>query len=140
MSGRLSTEDMFAVQEVLALYNWHFDAGDGDSWASLWTEDGEFGRGGESVPTQGRKALAALVKGAFETYGGGIRHHTTDIIAAYDGDQDTVQAKAHLLVTHWGDKAKFFGATHAKLKLVRTSEGWKIRSNTISITPADNPA
>lgn len=134
MPGRLSAEDMLAIQEVIALYNWHFDAGKGDDWASLWTEDGEF-IAGDNV-TRGRRDLATLVTNAFKTYGDGIRHNTTDIIAEYGDGPGIVHAKAHLLVTLWTDKPSFFGATHAELTLVRQHGEWKLRSNRITIRRA----
>ena len=131
MAGRLNVDDMQAVQEVLARYNWAFDAGNGEEWAALFTPDGSLTGGAK--PAHGTAELIAAVTGSFQHFSGGIRHHLTDLVAEYAGDRNTVHAKGCNLVTNWQDGGKLFGLALADLVLVRRDGEWKIKSNQLTL-------
>ncbi len=60
---KLSAEDRLEIHALLTKYHWAADAIDGDGWADMFTEDGEYEVG--QVKTKGRENLKALPKNAF---------------------------------------------------------------------------
>jgi uncharacterized protein (TIGR02246 family) len=54
----LSTDDLFAIQQLYARYNHAIDFGDPDGWAACFVEDGVFTAPGADVT--GRNALLAF--------------------------------------------------------------------------------
>lgn len=124
---RLTTEDMLAIQDLFARYNWYFDGGDAELWAGLWAEDGTFDNGGSA--TQGHSALRALAKGSYDAFDGGIRHHMTDLLAEYGETRDEVRAKLCNLLTNWQSGGQLFGVITCDVTLTRDGDDWKIRNS-----------
>ncbi len=130
MAGKLSTEDFLAIQDVMARYNWTFDAGDGAGYAALWTADGELKS--KAVAT-GTAELAAACNGSFQALKGGTRHHMTDLYGDYGDDKDTIIAQGCNLVTDWNQGGKLFGLALSDLVFKRVNGTWKLRSNKITL-------
>ena len=66
------TEDREAIEALMWKYARALDTGNGEAYAALYTEDGQFGVGDNAV--KGREALRALVGGG----GGRLLHMTAD--------------------------------------------------------------
>jgi hypothetical protein len=133
MAGRLTTEDFLAIQEVMARYNWAFDAGDGDTWAKLWTADGELK---SAAVATGHAALAEACKGSFKMLHGATRHHMTDLFGEYGTDKSTINAKGCNLVTDWHQGGKMFGLALSDLVFSKVGGEWKLKSNHITLKKA----
>ena len=79
----LSTDDVVAIQQLVARYNFAVDGGDPDAFAGTFTPDGEFGAGGQVM--RGHDELRAFVVGR-----AGIaprRHLVSSIVVDGDGDR-----------------------------------------------------
>lgn len=112
-----------ALEDLLARYCWAFDAGDGDAYVALWTEDGVLT--GFGPPSVGHVALKQAVAQSYEQLGGKTRHHMTNLVMEYDGE-DQVRIKGYNLVTNWAEKPALFAMVEQGLTCRRIDGGWKI--------------
>lgn len=88
------TEDVVAIQQLIARYAHALDGGDGKAWAATFTEDGAFQFvGGNRVV--GREQIAALVRPGRKPYES--RHNVQSPWIEVNGDTATL--KAYLVVT-----------------------------------------
>jgi hypothetical protein len=134
MAGKLSTEDKLEILDLIARYNQAFDSGNGEAYAALWTADGELK--GMPQPCKGSEALKGLVAGSFQHFKGGVRHHTTDVVAEYGNDKNTINLKAYTLVTNWSDGGKIFALAEPEQVLVKDGGSWKIKTSKLNMRPA----
>lgn len=79
--------DVHEIREVSARYNRYADACDGQKFASLFTEDGEFDIVGART-FKGRAEIGAVADGSH-----GILHLAVDSIVEVDGDRATQSSK-----------------------------------------------
>ncbi|EXJ83037.1 hypothetical protein A1O3_06854 [Capronia epimyces CBS 606.96] len=84
--------DTQAIRDISALYNRYADAADGDKFAALWTEDGEFEIVGDKV-YRGREEIAFACRAATE-----VLHFAVDSQVKIDGDKAEQASK--LLLCH----------------------------------------
>jgi uncharacterized protein (TIGR02246 family) len=85
----LTTDDVVAIEQLVAKYNHAIDSGDGSTFASTFTEDGVLEAVGAS--TAGREALEKFANG----FGGTPmtpRHVATNILVDGEGDKATLRA------------------------------------------------
>jgi uncharacterized protein (TIGR02246 family) len=87
----LPADDVLAIQKLLADYNHAVDAGDGATFAGLFTEDGSLDSG--FGVTEGRAALAEFAA-AVPVMVPGTRHLITNL--SIDGDGDGATTKVYL--------------------------------------------
>jgi uncharacterized protein (TIGR02246 family) len=116
--------DRDAISQILARYCWAFDAGDGDAYAALWTEDGVLS--GFGAPSVGHAALKQAVAQSFEQLGGKTRHHLHNVVMAYAGLGDEVRVEGYNLVTNWAEMPSLFAMVESRFVLRREGETWKI--------------
>jgi ketosteroid isomerase-like protein len=126
--------DYVAIRELSGRYVRFADEGDGEGYASLYTEDGEFvAIGGRLL--KGRAAIAAYVSTVKN-----VIHTTTDPLVEINGD--TARQTSRLVAFYRkpdGTGVRFSTTGWYTDELVRTSEGWKIRSRRVdldSVVPA----
>jgi len=131
MAGALTTEDRLAVLDLMARYNWAFDSGDGKAYAALWVADGVLTGG--AAPAKGHGELEALVVGSHAHFKGGVRHHTTDVVAEYGSDKNTINAKSYTLVTDWANGGKIFALAQPESVWVREGSTWKIKAINLNL-------
>ena len=117
----LSSDDVVAIQQLVARYNFAVDGGDPDAFAGTFTPDGEFGAGGQVM--RGHDELRAFVVGR-----AGIaprRHLVSSILV--DGDGDRASLRAYLQVVAMGDDGSLQVAVQGTYddELVRTADGWR---------------
>ena len=125
----VSTDDFVSVSDFLGRYCWLVDAGDAESWAALWAEDGVFtGVGPE--PIVGREALMAIPRGVKTRSGGKLRHLIGNLHCDYaDGARDRIVARYYNLVTTWGSGGALAGMALSTVRLARAAGGWSILRN-----------
>jgi uncharacterized protein (TIGR02246 family) len=122
----IDSSDQNVIDDVLARYGWAFDSGDGDAYAALFREDGVLTGFGE--PIRGQAALAATVVATPAQTKGKWRHHLTNLVCDYAGDdRDRVTARGYQLVTDWNTApGKPHMMVEARWDLVRAGEAWRI--------------
>jgi hypothetical protein len=114
---KLATEDRLDILDLLARYCWLVDAGDGDGWADLWTEDGKFT--GIPTPLQGRDQLRKLPTGK-------LRHIITNIVIAGATD-GAATAKGYSTIYDFRT-GQLVGGGLVSYTLVRLRGEWKIKA------------
>ncbi|MEE8422019.1 MAG: nuclear transport factor 2 family protein [Dehalococcoidia bacterium] len=87
----LPTDDIVAIQQLVARYNHAIDGGDAEGWANCFTAEASFQISGRE-PTVGREALAEIVRRRAD----GSRHVTTNMLI--EGDGGTATMRAYLTV------------------------------------------
>lgn len=123
--------DIHEIREISVKYNRYADNADGDSFAALWVEDGEFDIVGDKV-YRGHEEIAFACRAAQE-----VLHFAVDSQIEVDGD--TATQKSKLLLYHLSTDRKsldFACTTTISDKFVRIKgQGWKIkyRSSTIDL-------
>jgi len=122
--------DRDAIADLLARYCWAFDAGDGDAYVALWTDDGELSGFGD--PSRGHEALKAAVAQSYEQLGGKTRHHLHNVVMEYDGGPDTVRVKGYNLVTNWAETPALFAMVEQSFRFSRVGGEWKISAVDLS--------
>jgi len=122
----LTSDDRTAIQDLLARYCWHFDEGESDAWADLWTADGVFT--GIPDPARGREALRQLSAGFHAMFAGRMRHQIFNVAADPGPDADQAEVRAYSLLCDWRDSGKLFAFAKLALRLRRMSGAWKIES------------
>ena len=122
MEDRLQRlEDLEAIRNLVAKYNFAFDTQDVDTYLTCWIEDGFVERRNSKPSCRGHAQLAALVRD-FPVKG---RHISTDLVITLDGDQATM--KHYLLYLDMGPpcEVSMFGVWNDTV--VRTADGWKYK-------------
>lgn len=132
---RVSTEDWVAIADLMGEYCWRVDEGDGDGWAGLFTEDGEFA-GFTPEPLKGRAQLREIPVNAYRDYGEGqMRHVVANLTCRYGETRDVVNARLYNYVSVWGGQpaAGNFVMALCHVTLVRSGDGWLIRKNDVKL-------
>jgi ketosteroid isomerase-like protein len=119
----LATDDILAIQKLIADYNHMVDAGEGDAFAALFTDDGSLDTGFNVVKGSTElRDFAAFVP----SMAPGARHMVTNV--SIDGDG--AEATARLYLQMWQTAG---GAVDTKLvisgryedTLRRDDDGWR---------------
>lgn len=136
LEERLSrAEDELAIARLLASYGPLVDAGEAESVAQLWTEDGVYDV--DEGHMAGRGQLVAMVRSRAHQgwISGGCAHFLGPAHVTLHGD--TAVAVCHSLMVvnsggEFGSDASFGvrRATAHHFDLVRTDEGWRIARRT----------
>lgn len=114
------------IHELYARYAHSFDAGDGEGYAAVFTDDGVFSLGAER-DVRGAVELAAFV-GERGDATPGITHHTTNILL--DETADGVRGAAYVIVlrTSPGEPLRFRNMGRYDDDIVRQPDGtWRFR-------------
>ena len=122
----LTSDDRSAIQDLLARYCWHFDEGEGDAWADLWTVDGSFT--GIPDPAHGRETLRQLPAGFHGMFAGRMRHQIVNVAADPGPAADQAEVRAYSLLSDWREAGKLFAFAKLSMQLRRVSGAWKIQS------------
>lgn len=87
--SRPPLEDRFGILDLFAEYCWSFDCQDAASYASLFTEDGEFQTVGSGA--RGRANIAAYIPTLWAQHGDEIwQHHADQLLFFGKGNSYTV--------------------------------------------------
>jgi uncharacterized protein (TIGR02246 family) len=115
------TDDIVAIQQLLARYNTAADLGDGEGFAATFTEDG-VSAAGDTVTT-GRVALAERGSGVPQRTPG-IHHWVNNHVINVDGDDATATVYVMVVVTGAGGP-KIVASGRYSDQMRRTAEGWR---------------
>lgn len=97
--------DVHAIRDISVLYNRYADAADGDAFASLWVEDGEFDIAGDKI-YKGREEIATACRAAEE-----VIHIATDSQITIEKDSASQISKLILFHLSKDKKSQEFAAT-----------------------------
>jgi uncharacterized protein (TIGR02246 family) len=114
--------DIHEIRQVSVRYNRYADASDGEHFAALFTEDGEFDIVGNQT-YHGRKEIASVCNGSI-----GIVHLAVDSIVEVDGDHATQTSK--LIIGKIADDKSsmdLIGTTTMRDQFVRQGGQWLIK-------------
>lgn len=135
----LSADDQLAIHQLLARYNFAIDFGDIDGWAATFTPDGVFECVGvaEGSPLGGRHAGTEALKAYATThYGlnqGRARHWNWNLLIDGDGDDATMRCYLGAYSAGQGDSAALRATGVYDDVLVRTPDGWRFASRTVTV-------
>ena len=115
-----TTDDIVAIQQLLARLNTAVDSGNGEAYAAGFTEDGEAVNGARV--TKGREALAALAATVASNVPG-MRHWVNNHAIDVDGDRAT--ATVYVTAIVGGAETKVLTTGRYREELVRTADGWR---------------
>jgi hypothetical protein len=119
--------DYLEIRTLSARYNRFADAGDGESYAKLYTEDGEFHPGDRIC--RGRKEIGAAAGANKNTI-----HITTDPIIEINGDEARQTSRNLNFYRALDGSENYFVATGMYIDvLVRTSEGWRFKIRKVEL-------
>ena len=114
----IGTDDRLAILDMLARYCWLVDAGDGDGWANLWTEDGAFT--GIPTPLRGRDQLRNVPSGKF-------KHILSNVTVDPGCSHDEASAMAYSTI-YEASSGKLMSLGSARYRLVRSVGEWRIKA------------
>ncbi|MGI9625070.1 MAG: nuclear transport factor 2 family protein [Acidimicrobiales bacterium] len=120
----MSTDDIIAIQQLLARANTAVDAGDGAAYAACFTADGVLDAG-EAGRFSGTEEIAAA-GGSFATAIPGLRHWVNNHAIDVDGDRAT--ATVYVVVVLAGAPPTLSGSGIYRDHMVRTDHGWLFES------------
>ena len=126
----LSTDDIVAIQQLVARYCHAADSGDAAGYVATFTEDG-FLKVGDREAIRGRAALGAL----FGPVPRGFRHVVTNVLI--DGDGDHATSKAYFSAMPRGGGLIASTGVYSDT-ILKTSDGWLFSGR--HYTPDEAPA
>jgi hypothetical protein len=121
---QMTSDDVYAIHDLLAQYCWFFDDGDADGYASLWSGEGELTGFGE--PVRGMAALTKMLRDTYADSQGKLRHILANVTQQYGKDENTATAKGYNMVVRWDAGGKLLFNVKETFELRRTEEGWRI--------------
>ena len=140
---QISYEDRSEILDLIARYGQYFDSGNGEAYASLFTEDGELNYPGEQVngprgSVKGRKSLSDFAAGVGQRRGlkkVGIHHLGNTILVKVAPDR--MRARTPVLTGELDATrtyaAAFNGYGVYEDDLVKTADGWRFQKRTGNI-------
>lgn len=124
-----ATDDLVAIWNLDAAYCHRIDAGDGDGYADLFTDDGVFEIVGLNTAS-GREELAANAR-MFPQFMPATRHQIHDTHVELDGDR--ARQTAYLSVVATGAEPRIVQTGRYVDELVRTADGWRYARRTLTL-------
>lgn len=129
-----TTDDIVAIDQLMARYNQSIDYGDPDAFAACFTADGALDFPGQHI--EGLDAVREFCA-SVPSMLPGLKHWTSNHQIDVDGDRAT--AAVHLLMVVVGaEGTNIIGHGRYVDEVVRTSDGWRYRHR--SMTPDAAPA
>lgn len=123
--GTLTGEDYAEIQRLYYMYNYAFDTNDGEAYAAVFTEDGEFVvSGGQAMA--GRDEIAALAASRGEPRERPKIFHVTTNIIIHPSPEGATGSAYVVLVDLAADTVISGGGVYED-ELVKTAEGWRFK-------------
>ncbi len=124
--SRPPLEDRFGILDLFAEYCWTFDCQDAASYASLFTEDGEFQTVGSGA--RGRENIAAYIPTLWAQHGDEIwQHHADQLLFFGKGNSYTVYSYWSVLKTK-EQNASVMGFGYYESRCVKQNGNWLFQS------------
>jgi actinorhodin biosynthesis protein ActVIA len=119
----LSANDYAEIHGLYARYVWAFDSSDGDMFASVFTDDGEFVTGTRT--TKGRKDLVAMASRGPKKDHPKIFHITTNVLITPSAEGAI--GHAYVVLVDLAKNPAISGGGVYDDVIVRTAQGWKFK-------------
>jgi hypothetical protein len=119
----LSPADTLEIQRLYASYNYAFDSADGDMFATVFSEDGEFETGGRT--TKGVAALKAMASRGTKRERPKIFHITTNVLITPTADG--AKGSAYVMTVDLSRENVISGGGVYEDAFVKTPQGWKLK-------------
>ena len=116
------TDDIIAIQQLLARYNRAADAGDADAFAATFTDDGETVT--PDATRRGREALMEAARTVPQRIPG-IRHWVTNHVVDVDGDEASATVYVMVVVAGGAEGPQVAATGKYRDRLRRTPDGWR---------------
>ena len=129
----LAATDRLALIELVTLADSYATARDSRRYAALFTDDARMD--GQVATVQGRDQLEQTVERVWASEPTGTRHLTLNITIDDSGPDPEVSSTLVLLLS--GNPASIASVADIRQVAVRTSDGWRIRSRTITLDQPD---
>lgn len=134
---KLSADDHIEIQRLYTKYHWAADATDGESWADMFTSDGEYEVVGQ-YKVKGRAQLVELPKKSFGTPTvKSPLHFLTNVWV--EPAPEGARGGAYMLVVSPAAEGKPATLTSIVVYedvVVKTSDGWRIKSRKTHVADA----
>jgi uncharacterized protein (TIGR02246 family) len=127
----LSANDYAEIHGLYARYVWAFDSNDGDMFASVFTDDGEFVVG--TRVTKGRKDLAAMASRGPKKDHPKIFHITTNVLIT--PSTEGAIGHAYVVLVDLAKNPAISGGGVYDDVIVKTAEGWKFKKRSYFAEP-----
>lgn len=125
----LAATDRLALIELVTLADSYATARDSRRYAALFTDDARMD--GQVATVQGRDQLEQTVARVWAAEPAGTRHLTLNITIDNTGHDPEIRSTLALLLP--GNPATIARVADIRQVAVRTSDGWRIRSRTITL-------
>lgn len=122
-------EDQLAITQLVAAYGPLVDAGEADSVAALWTQDGEYDVEGWHMRSRDDVRDMVRSEGHQHLISGGCAHFLGPAHVVVDGDRAVAVCES-LLVRHRDGAFSVRRAGANRLELVRAPDGWQVEHRT----------
>jgi hypothetical protein len=129
----LAATDRLALIELVTLADSYATARDSRRYAALFSDDARMD--GQVATVQGRDQLEQTVERVWASEPTGTRHLTLNITIDDSGPDPEVSSTLVLLLS--GNPASIASVADIRQVAVRTSDGWRIRSRTITLDQPD---
>lgn len=129
----LAATDRLALIELVTLADSYATARDSRRYAALFTDDARMD--GQAATVRGRDQLEQTVARVWAAEAPGTRHLTLNITIDDTGPDPEIRSTLVLLLP--GNPATIASVADIRQVAVRTSEGWRIRSRTITLDQPD---
>ena len=124
----LPTDDIVAIQQLVARYAFALDSGDEATLLEIFTEDAVCWTGPEGNERVGVEGIRAMARG---TVVGKLWHFIANLVI--DGDGDNATAKAYLQMVRELGREPMIG--RYDLTLVRQDGHWRIKRRDVDGVP-----
>lgn len=128
-------DDHGEIRNLLAEYGHRADSGDGESYAALYTADGELVESGTTITPPAKIAAVAnrfAEMAADLPQPSGSKHVTVNSVVHVDGDRATAHSDLLALSLNPERGWHISGVGRYDDDLVRTDEGWRFRRRTVT--------
>jgi uncharacterized protein (TIGR02246 family) len=133
-------EDHLEIQQSLVDYGELLDARDLETWAQLWSDDGEFVMSTGRV-ARGRQAIKEMLGSVMQKSTQSVVHLEMNSRITIDADTATSTMLYGVARTQDDGLTRVVWLGHHHSRHVRTADGWKIshRRNTVDLPESGHP-
>lgn len=125
----LSTDDIVAIQQLLARYTKSADIDSPETMRDIFTADGSLIVETMDLNISGIDNIVEFFTQSRANSAGDVYHVTSNLIV--DGSGDSATSSSYLNVMHSGKEVKQMALGRHIDVLVKTAEGWRIKSRSI---------
>ena len=130
----LPTADTLEIQGIYARYNYAFDSADGEMFASVFADDGEFVTGAQTM--KGAAALKAMAARGTKRERPKIFHITTNVLITTANSAKRITC---MMTVDLSRENVISGGGVYEDMFVKTAQGWKLKKRVFFGEPRPTP-